>query len=115
MYARLGFILIAVSLTGVLAFGGFVHAVVHHEHGEKHEGAPTALWTDLHAILGSAQRKMFFAVIGAAFLFSLFSLARYAEKVFLLALRREREHIRSLDPIYGELLRRGVMPHRAFR
>ncbi len=115
MYAKLGFVLIAVSLLCALTFGGFVHAVVPHEHGDEHGGEQSALWSDLHAALGSTQRKMLIAAIGTSFLFLLFSIVRYGEKVFLLARRRERGSTWSLDPIYGELLRRGVMPYRAFR
>lgn len=115
MYAKFAFVFLTLSLMLVLSFGGFIHAVVPHNHGDEHGAAPTTLWNDLHAALGSTQRKMLIAVIGTTFLFLLFSIVRYGEKVFLLARRRQRESIRLLDPIYGELLRRGVMPYRAFR
>ena len=115
MHTKAGLILLAVSLVAVLAFGGFAHAVIPHDHGDGHGGAPTALWSDLHAVLGSAQRKMFVAAATSILLVLLFSIVRYSEKSFLVARRREQGLLRSLDPIYGELLRCGVMPYRAFR
>ncbi len=115
MYAKVGSVLVVFSLMCALTFGGFVHAVVPHDHGEEHGGAPSALWSDLHATLGSTQRKMFFAAVSPILLLLLFSITQYGEKVLLLSRRRERELVRMFDPIHGELLRRGVMPHRAFR
>ena len=115
MYAKVGLVFLVASLVAVLAFGGFAHAIIPHEHGEEHGTATTSLWNDLHAMLGSAQRKMFFATVSPVLLLLLFSIVRYGGHMLLLSRRRERELIRLLDPIHGELLRRGVMPHRAFR
>lgn len=111
---RMSYIFASV-LIAALVSGVFVHATVPHEHSHDSGGAESALWSDLHAILGSAQRKISFAAIASVLLLLLFRIARYGEEVFLLERRRERELTRLLDPVYGELLRRGVMPYRAFR
>jgi hypothetical protein len=104
-------ILVAVCII-TLMFGAFLHgAIPHHDgiiddHGQVQE---SPIWQDLHSVL-QHEKKSFFLLTEsfALIVFSLWVVVAVRTVVF-------DGRIFLRDPVLGIALRRGTIPHRAFR
>jgi hypothetical protein len=110
-----GSVVLALVLAVTVMGGGLLHAAIPHNDGDDHggQGGASVIWDSLHSNLRHDEKKFLYVVTDTLLVIVLCS-------VGLLLLRltfpsaRLFAHIRLRDPVLGEALRRGVLPHRAF-
>ena len=94
---------------------GFLHDVIPHHHGavDNHgNDADSAIWATLHSAVQHDQKKPLI-VLAQSFLMILASILSVS--IFKVIIPAQSPELLALDPYAGTMLRRGILPHRAFR